>query len=310
MKTTRIAVVEYAGAQKAAALGLIDLLATANRLHRPSRARALELVRVEEAGLREPVAPFTALILPPSLREQPPAEVSDDLARWLNARHAEGTTLCSICVGTFVLAELGLLDGRPATTHWALREVFMERFPRVELDVDRLIVDDGDVITGGGLMAWIDLGLRLVGRYLGPSTVLTTSRYFLVDPGGREQRFYRTFAPVLTHGDAPILKVQRWLQRNYAAAVTVPSMAARAGLAQRTFMRRFQRATGLKTREYMQHLRIDQARELLGLTSKSLQEVAWEVGYEDPGAFRAVFVGLVGLSPAEYRRRLGAEHSR
>ncbi len=156
-------------------------------------------------------------------------------------------------------------------------------------------------------MAWVDLGLRLVGRFLGPSTLLMTARYFLVDPGGREQRFYSAFSPVLTHGDEAILKVQRWLQSVIGKSPSVVMMAAKAGLGKRTFLRRFKRATGLRTTEYVQHLCVGKSRELLELTSMSQQEIAWKVGYEDPGAFRRVFVKLMGLSPGEYRRRFAPQ---
>jgi transcriptional regulator GlxA family with amidase domain len=232
------------------------------------------------------------------------------LVRWLRTRHSEGALLCSVCVGAFILAETGLLAGRPATTHWALREAFTARFPDVALDTDRLLVDDGDIVTAGGLMAWVDLGLHLVERFLGPVTTLATARYFLIDPGGREQRFYQTFAPTLTHGDASILRAQHHLQAKSAAKVTVPEMAARAGLGERTFQRRFQRATGLKPTEYLQHVRVAKSRVLLERSVDAVDAIAWSVGYEDSGAFRKIFFRVMGLSPAEYRRRFGLGKSR
>ncbi|EDM80623.1 transcriptional regulator, AraC family protein [Plesiocystis pacifica SIR-1] len=305
-ETVTIGVLDYAGAQRAAVYGLVDLFTWAARLHeRRTGASGLEVSRFEQAALDEPDTPLTAVVLPPSLGESPPGPIDEAVGAWLLRRHEAGTMLCSVCVGAFLLADIGLLDGRPATTHWALDEAFGQRYPEVELDCDRLLVDDGDVITAGGLFAWIDLGLCLVERTLGPATMLETARFFLVDPGGREQRFYRTFTPTLTHGDAQILKVQRWLQRNVGKPVNVAKMAKRAGLGERTFMRRFQRATGLRTREYLQHLRVGKARERLELSQDSLQEIAWAVGYEDAGALRKVFAELVGLTPAEYRRRLG-----
>lgn len=299
-----VAVVAYEGAQLAAVHGLLDVLETAARLDEEATGRRrLQVHHVRASALPRPRAPYAALVLPPSLGESPPVAPPAELGRWIRRRHAEGTTLCSVCVGAYLLAELGLLDDRPATTHWALGEHFAERFERVRVDTDRLIVDDGDVITAGGLMAWIDLALALIGRLLGPSVQLTTARYFLVDPGGREQRFYRTFSPSLTHGDEAVLRVQRWLQRHFAEPVSVPQMAAVAKLGERTFLRRFVRATGLKTTAYVQHLRVGRARELLETSRMSQQEVAWAVGYDDAGAFRKVFRRLLGVSPVEYRRR-------
>jgi transcriptional regulator GlxA family with amidase domain len=305
-KPPTIGILAYPGAQAAAVYGLTDLFETANRLHLASGARSASLEIQQwraDDGLPRPGAPLTVVILPPSVGERVPEDRVGPLATWITDRHREGSLLCSVCVGTFLLAETGLLAGRRATTHWASRDQFVARFPDVELDTDKLIIDDGDIITAGGIMAWVDLGLRLVERFLGPTVMLTTARYFLVDPGGREQRFYSSFSPSLTHGDAAILKVQHWLQAKCSEKVTLPSMAIKAGLGERTFLRRFQRATGLKPTEYLQRLRVGKARELLEISSLTLDEVAWKIGYEDPGAFRKIFLRVMGLSPGEYRRR-------
>jgi len=225
----------------------------------------------------------------------------------LVAWHAEGTLLCSVCAGAFLLAGTGLLDGRAATTHWTYAEALAARFPKLRVDVDKLVIDDGDIITAGGLLAWTDLGLKLVDRLLGPTVMLETARFLLVDPAGREQRFYSSFSPRLQHGDAAVLKVQRWLQTQEGAKASVPAMAALAGLSERTFLRRFLKATGLKPTEYCQHLRVGKAREMLEFTGNSIDEIAWRVGYEDPGSFRKIFLRVMGLSPGEYRRRFGVK---
>jgi len=307
-----IAILCYPGAQVAAVRGLVDLFVTASHLHAERGAAGrIETIELEVGEAGPPrTRPLTAIVLPPSLGHGVPDAPSPRLTRWLVARHGEGTTLCSVCVGAFVLAETGLLAGRPATTHWALREVFAGRFPAVALDTDRILVDDGDIVTAGGVMAWVDLGLRLIERHLGPSTMLATARYFLVDPGGREQRFYSSFAPPLTHGDAAVLRVQHWLQSRCADKLTLPQMAAKAGLGGRTFLRRFSAATGLRPTEYVQHLRVGKARELLELTKLTIDEITWKVGYEDPGAFRKLFLRLIGLTPGEYRRRFAVAAQR
>lgn len=300
-----IGILRYPGAQEAAVLGLLDLLENASRL-RPELADARPLgVRIldAEAGLPGTPRGLKALVLPPSLGQGAPPTYPGPLVAWLVDRHAEGTLLCSVCAGAFLLAETGLLAGRPATTHWALKEAFLARHPEVLLDTDRLLVDDGDILTAGGLMAWVDLGLKLVHRFLGTATLLATARHFLVDPGGREQRFYTSFAPTLDHGDAAVLRVQHWLQKRAGARVSLPEMAARARLGERTFLRRFQKATGLRPTEYLQLLRVGKARELLEQSDLAVEEIAWRVGYEDTGAFRKVFQRVMGLTPGEYRRR-------
>jgi transcriptional regulator GlxA family with amidase domain len=149
-------------------------------------------------------------------------------------------------------------------------------------------------------MAWTDLGLRIVDRLLGPAVTVATARYMLCDPAGREQRHYSGFAPRLHHGDAPVLRVQHWLQSTGARDVTLAVMAKRACLEQRTILRRFHRATGLKPTEYCQHISMARAREILELSTRTVGQIAWEVGYSDEAALRKVFRRLVGLSPSAY----------
>ncbi len=245
------------------------------------------------------------LMVPGSLHKLLEAEEAVPYARWLLDRHAHGAVLASNCGGAFALAATGLLAGRPATTHWYFAEQFRERFPDVRLEIDRMLIDDGDIVTAGGLMAWTDLGLRIVERLLGPSVMMETARFLLIDPAGREQKHYASFTPRLTHGDEAILKAQHWLQAKEGRVSAVAEMAAEAGLGERTFQRRFKVATGMTPVEYVQHLRVAKARELLEFTRRTVDQIAWNVGYEDAAAFRKLFHRLMGLSPGNYRQRFG-----
>lgn len=312
-----IALLLYPGAQLAAVHGLTDLFAVADRLAKARTGTAAPFLRVshwqpatEGVGVAcvFDTSPGAAhrpviIVLPPSLGATPSPEMTQRLAGWLKAQHKGGAILGSICAGAFLLAETGLLKGRVATTHWNLVEALRARHPEITVDGDKLIVDDGDIITAGGLMAWTDLGLKLVDRLLGSTVMIETARFLLVDPSGREQRFYSSFSPKLHHGDAAILKVQHWLQAAGARDVDLPAMAAEAGLEPRTFLRRFVKATGHRPTEYCQFLRIGKARERLEFSRNTVEQIAWEVGYEDPGAFRKVFHKVMGLTPGEYRRR-------
>lgn len=299
-----IAIASYRQAQQAAVLGLKDLFESAGAVHRSTTegARQTSVVIIDDFTAR-PSETFDAVILPPSLGDRPIGDDMAIIADWVRARHEAGALICSICAGAFPLAETGLLDGRPATTHWALAEEFGKTFPDVQLDEGKLIIDDGDLITAGGLMAWTDLSLRLIARFLGPAVMLETARMFLIDPGTREQSYYNLFSPNLTHGDASILKAQRWLQNNFRSSVSVPMMARNAGLEERTFLRRFRAATGHNPSDYLQRLRIAKARELLELTTQTIEAIAAEVGYLDPPSFGKLFQRIVGLSPREYRKR-------
>ncbi|MEW6640402.1 MAG: helix-turn-helix domain-containing protein [Pseudomonadota bacterium] len=301
----RVGLLAYSGVTLSALYGLSDMIAKADDLAQATGGARLAAVVLTPAEIAAaPFAALDAVVLPPSaVNGDPPADAA--LLDWLRAQHRAGAVVTSVCVGAFLLGRTGLLDGRRATTHWALGEQLAALCPRARIETERLLIDDGDIVTAAGLLAWVDLGLRLIERFLSPAIMLDVARHFLADPRGREQRFYSPFTPRLNHGDAAVLKAQHWLHGAFAESVSVAEMAAQAGLSGRTFLRRFHSATGLKPNAYLQQLRVSKARELLELSRQPLTEVAWQAGYEDPAAFRKVFQRTVGLSPGEYRRRFG-----
>lgn len=313
-----LGVLIYPGAQMAAVHGLTDLFGVANRIAAEHQSAQLPLLRVSHwqvEGDQPPVRVFdshsgpqralVAVLIPPSIAGFSEGQAPQGLIRWLREQHASGATLGGVCVGSILLAESGLLDGRSATTHWTSAKSFAERYPAIRLKADTPIVDDGDLITTAGLMAWSELGLRLVNRLLGPSIATSTARFLVVEHSDSASECGSNFAPILSHGDAAILKVQHWLQSTGATEVSLTAMAERAGLEERTFLRRFRSATGLKPTEYCQHLRVGKAREMLEFTNGTIDHIAWTVGYQDPGAFRATFKKITGLAPSDYRMRFG-----
>jgi transcriptional regulator GlxA family with amidase domain len=313
-----LGVLLYPGVQLAAVHGLTDLFAVAQRIAVEQVSAQLPRLRVShwraengEAPQRVfdsetgPTGKLVALLIPPSLGGFNEGQASQGLMDWLRAQHAGGTVLGGVCVGSILLAESGLLDGRSATTHWTSAKSFAARYPRIKLNADKPIVDDGDLITTAGLMAWSELGLRLVDRLLGPSIATLTARFLVIEHSDSASQCGSNFAPILGHGDSAILKVQHWLQGSGAVDVSLSSMAERAGLEERTFLRRFRAATGLKPTEYCQHLRVGKAREMLEFTNGTIDHIAWTVGYQDPSAFRAIFKKITGLAPSDYRTRFG-----
>ncbi|HEV7306430.1 GlxA family transcriptional regulator [Ensifer sp.] len=250
-----------------------------------------------------------ALILPPTLSDLPVGERMGNLPAFVRQQHERGTTICSVCGGAYLLAETGLAAGRTITTHWSHQELIGNRYADVRIDTDKLLIDEGDIITAGGMMAWIDLGLKLVDRYLGTDVMLATARFMIIDPGPREQSYYSVFAPKLDHGDTIILKIQHWLHGASTKGVTLQMMAERAGLGDRTFLRRFQKATGLNPTEYCQRLKIARSRDLLERSHLSIEQVAWQSGYDDTNAYRKIFRKILGLSPKEYRQRFSVSDS-
>jgi transcriptional regulator GlxA family with amidase domain len=316
LKSREIAIVCYPGVQMAAVLGLTDLLQfAAGQVQSDGAGTKLVISRWE---CHDPTAPPrrlpidnsqspepwpSALVLPPALGPLlQPGDV-EALVRWIAQAHARGCIAASACAGAFLLAQAGLLDHRPATTHWAYDAAFRARFAAVLLDTDQLLIDDGDVITAGGIMAWTDLGLRLVDRFLGVDTMLATARAFLIDPPGREQSKYRAFVPQFDHGDPAVLKAQRWLHENRAVPLRLGALSQCAGLEPRTLQRRFHKATGMTPALYVQHLRVARAQDLLLASERSTDQIAWEIGYRDPASFRKIFFKLAKITPSDYRRK-------
>ena len=315
---TEIGLLNYPGAQQAALHGLTDLFKVATRIAQELGGEGFRVTHWRMEG--ETVACGfdsrpgeashpAAVIVPGTMEGVPPFPNMDPCLDWLREQHRSGLTVCSVCGGAFVLAGAGLLEGRTATTHWMFAEQLAELYPKVRVDSDQLLIEDGDIVTAGGVMAWVDLALKLVHRFAGPTVMLETARFFLVDPSGREQRFYSTFTPNLTHGDDLVLQLQHWLQQNYSVSQTIADLAEKIQLSERTLLRRFHKATGFKPTEYVQSLRVGKAREALEFSTDSVNEIAWKVGYEDPGAFRKVFRKIIGLSPRDYRRRFSTSGS-
>ncbi len=305
----------YPGVQRAAVHGLADLFLVANRVAAELGAAGLPMVRssfwqVNEAGQLQPapespasdVSALRVLIIPPSLESTPQADLLEHHRSSLCQLHGRGTVLASVCIGVFFIAASGLLDGRPACTHWNYVHALAQRFPKVRVEARQPLLDDGDIVTSAGLMAWTDLGLRLLERFLGGTVARETARYLAVEPITAPLPG-ALFNPRLDHGDEAVLKVQHWLQGNGGQDADLAAMAACAGLEERTFLRRFRAATGLRPTEYCQQVRVGRACRLLEFTRRNVEQIAWGVGYQDPSAFRKVFQRITGLTPSDYRRR-------
>ncbi|WP_119142779.1 GlxA family transcriptional regulator [Pseudomonas reidholzensis] len=310
-----IGVLVYPGAQSAAVHGLTDLFAVANKVAAELGDNRLAPVRISHwqvdgsgalqvlhDSLPQPQHALRVLVIPPSLEAAPSVQLLAQHRHALCAWHAQGTVLASVCIGVFFIAASGLLDGRAASTHWNYAQALAERFPKVRVDAGQPLLDDGDIVTSAGLMAWTELGLRLLERFLGATLARETARYLAVEPVTRALPG-ALFSPRLDHGDEAVLKVQHWLQSSAPQAVSLPAMALCAGLEQRTFLRRFRAATGLRPTEYCQQVRVGRACRLLEFTRRSVDQIAWGVGYQDPGAFRKVFQRITGQTPSDYRRR-------
>lgn len=314
-----IAVLVYSGAQMAEVHSMTHLFAAASRIAGEQSTLGLPRLRISHWSLPdegppqrsydslpgEDSAPL-AVLLPPPFSALPEGVVVQRMSRWIQELHSAGATIGSVCQGAFLLAETGLLNGRPATTHWNSAQRLADRYPGIKVQTDSLVVDDGDVITTAGLMAWSALGLRMVERLLGPDVVTRTARFLVAEhSNGSACECGNNFAPIFSHGDAAVLSVQHWLQASGALDITLTALAGRSGLGERTFLRRFREATGLKPTQYYQHLRVIKARQMLESSDSTVDQIAWLSGYQDVGWFRVNFRKITGMSPSDYRSRFG-----
>ncbi len=229
-----------------------------------------------------------------------------ELVAWLSAMHARGALLCSACSGIFLLAETGLFDGMDATVHYHYGRAFADAFPAVTVHPERVLVIAGqreELITSGASMTWHDLVLYLIGRHVGATAAQTVARSFALQWHQDGLAPYIVFEGAKEHGDVAVRAAQDWIATHFAVANPLEEMVRRSGLAERTFKRRFTAATGISPLAYVQRLRIEDAKRRLERTEASVDEISWQVGYEEPAFFRRLFKRVTGLVPGAYRRR-------
>lgn len=230
---------------------------------------------------------------------------SEEVA-WLNSRFAAGAIVATVCSGSILLAEAGLLEGREATGHWAFGQMFREYYPAVRFRPERILcfAGDGDrLIMAGGMSSWQDLALYLITRFLGAEYAVQASKIYIISDHTEGQLPYAALSRRVRSDDPLIGQCQDWLSDHYAKPNVVTHMQDMSGLPRRTFSRRFRAATGYAPLEYVQALRIEEAKQLLETTVAPIDEISEAVGYRDERAFRRVFRKRVGISPSAYRKR-------
>jgi transcriptional regulator GlxA family with amidase domain len=228
------------------------------------------------------------------------------IAQWLVERHRAGATICSACSGLFLIAETGLFDGVEATVHWPYARMFTAQYPAVRARPERALVvagPRGELVSSGASTSWHDLVLYLIGREVGPVAAQAVSKFFALQRHVDGLAPFIVFDPPREHGDAIVAAAQVWLDAHAAVATPVREMVRQSGLSGRGFSRRFQAATGHAPLDYVQRLRVEQAKRRLERTGEPIEEIAWRVGYEDPSAFRRLFQRVAGVSPGQYRRQ-------
>jgi len=229
-----------------------------------------------------------------------------DGVEWFHSMHQNGAILCSSCTGVLLLAETGLLDGLDATIHWAYAPTFRTNFPGVRLQLKELLLTGGErreFIMAGATSSWQDLILYLVTRFVGPDAAQAIDKFMLFQWHSDTQAPYVSFVPPTDHGDVLIQEVQEWIAASPSISNPIEEMSRRSGLTDTTFKRRFKRATGYSPLQYTQLLRVEEAKRHLERSETPIDEISWQVGYENAAFFRRLFKRETRLTPGEYRRK-------
>ncbi len=222
---------------------------------------------------------------------------------WLRQHHAAGSAIATVCTGAFLAAEAGLLDHRRATTHWYYADTFRKRYPKVNLQDSQTVTVDGQLLCSGGATAGNDLLLYLLETFVDRALAREFAKKLLIDSSRTDQSPYRTASFNRRHEDDAIHRVQDWLDQNYRESLQVGALADRFGFSHRNFVRRFKAATRQSPGQYLQNLRLEDAKQRLESSKASFEQITYQVGYEDPNSFRRLFADRVGVSPMDYRRK-------
>lgn len=228
----------------------------------------------------------------------------------LRKQHKRGAMIASYCSGSFILAEAGLLDGRPATTHWALAKSFRQRYPKVDLHVAEVMTEQDRILCSGAVTTYFNLALRLLERLAGSSLAAAAGKMLLIDTNRISQTSYITLTvqDQQQHADRLVKRGHRWMEKNLHRCFRLDELADHLAVSERTLNRRFKKAVGQAPLQYLQALRIEVAKRLLETSGLNVETVSERTGYTDLSTFRRLFKRKTGLSPRDYQRRFSRRH--
>ena len=249
----------------------------------------------------------TDLIFIPTtgLRIDDVAEYHAPVVSWLRRWHKRGAAIASVCTGVGLVAATGLLDGKRATTHWALAERLRKKYPKVNWMPELMVTEDRGFYCGGGVHAAVDLSLYLVEKFCGHEVAMQSAKALLIDTPRAWQAGFAIVPLKTEHSDESISAAQEWMHQNFHQNFALEDPARRVGMSLRNFVRRFKQATGDSPLIYLQKLRVAAAKRLLEGDYRSMQEISDAVGYQDVAYFRQLFQRHTGVSPSAYRRSFG-----
>lgn len=234
-------------------------------------------------------------------------KVNKEIIPWIIDHYKKGTEVASLCIGAFLLASTGLLDGKSCSTHWIYANQFRTLFPEVSLVDDKVITEQNGLYSSGGATSYWNLLLYLVEKYTCRERAIMASKFFLLDMGKSSQSAFMIFRGQKDHGDNEILKTQEFIENHFEEKITIDGLSEIAKIGRRTFERRFKKATNNTVVEYIQRVKIEASKKELENGRKTINEVMYEVGYSDTKAFRDVFKKYTDMSPIDYRNKYNKE---
>jgi len=246
---------------------------------------------------------YDIIIFPPLMGQIDVMHKDTKLNAWIIKMFHDGALISSVCASSFVLAQTGLLDFKRATTHWMYESLFENTFPDVNLESDMILVDEGNIITAGGMSASVDLALYLIEKYLSKDTANKCANILLVDRGRDSQRSYKDLTNFMLIEDEEIKKLIVWAKKNLSKNIGTKELAKKMNLQERTFLRLFKKVLSTTPTKYLQNLRIEEAKTQLINTSYSFEHITNIVGFHNESSFRRLFKKETSLTPGEYRSK-------
>lgn len=247
----------------------------------------------------------TDLVLIPALFGDMKTAIAKNkaLIPWITKQYKNGAEIASLCVGAFLLASTGLLDGKKCSTHWRYQNEFREMFPKVEVIAESIVTEEFKLYTSGGAYSYWNLLLHLVEKYTDRETAILASKYFAIDINRGSQTAFTIFNGQKNHADEEVKKVQCFIESNFYEKISVDDLADLVAVGRRSFERRFKLATNNTILEYVQRIKIEIAKQSFESSRKNINEVMFDVGYTDTKAFRTIFKKITGFNPIEYRNK-------
>jgi transcriptional regulator GlxA family with amidase domain len=262
------------------------------------------LFSINTSHLLKEVRKTDLVIIPALFGDMKTAIASNKKALpWINEQYQNGAEVASLCVGAFLLASTGLLDGKKCSTHWGFQNEFREMFPDVEVVEGSIITEEHRIYSSGGANSYWNLLLHLVEKYTDRETAILASKYFAIDIDRESQTTFSMFQGQKNHTDDAVRKAQEYIEKHFQEKISVDDLTEIVSVGRRSFERRFKQATSNTVLEYIQRIKVEAAKRSFENSRKNMNEVMFDVGYTDTKAFRSVFKKVTGLTPIEYRNK-------